>query len=639
MSFQSDAVSYRRRRSALKSVLMSSSALLAASGISATTSAQEVTELEGITIYSANRTPTDAAKVGSTVNIVTEQDIRDRSQTYVKDYLDTIPGISFSQYGPPGSAATLNVRGATTQYVKVLIDGMDLSDPSSTQQQMLFENLLVNDVSRIEVLKGSQSILYGGDAVAGVVSIDTRTALKPGFSQFATAEYGRYNTWNGAYSAGYASDRGNISFTVQGVNTDGFSTASVGTEDDGYRNVTLSGRGEYKLSDAVSIFFAARSLDAHNEYDDYESVPPYAFGDYPAYGDTEQQAGRVGANINLLGGQFQNTIAVQGMKTERDTFDTFGYNTYEGDRVKAEYKGVLSFNNRLSLLFGSDWEQLGVKVTKSASWDPDLPRKTVDITGAYAQLMMEPIDGLVLTGGGRIDDHSDFGDFDTYRFTAAYLVPGTETKFRGSISTGYRAPSLWELYSPQYGSSILTPESSKSWDAGIDQGFLQGRVKASVTYFELDTDNYIDFVWNGMGYQYANVPGVTHRNGVELSAVAQLLPNLWLTGGYTYVDTEKPNGARLSKLPRNIYLLGLDAKPLDKLSVNVTARFVEDTIEGTAPLDDYVLVSAKIGYEFMPGVTAYVRGENLLDEKYETVRGYGTAGASVYGGFTMALPN
>jgi vitamin B12 transporter len=609
----------------------------------------ETTVLEGIVIYSANRTPTDAAKTGSSVTVITEQDIQAQSKTYLKDYLEQVTGVNLTQTGSPGGTTGISIRGANQSYVKVLVDGMDLSDPSGAQVVTQFEHLLVGDVSRIEVLKGPQSTLYGGDAVGGVISIDTKAATRPGFSQSGSAEYGTYNTARGAYTAGYAAANGsNIAFTVQGVDTDGFSSRSVINglpehEDDGYRNLTLSGRGEYFISDSVSLFFSARTLDARNEYD--LSWNPLVTG------DTVQHAGRAGANVSLLGGRFQNTFAVQGMKMERDDYEvggTPGYDVvwYDSDRVKGEYKGLFKFSDQVSVLFGSDWERTGMQF--QATPVPS-DRYTAEIYGFYGQLLVEPIDGLQLTGGGRIDEHDQFGEFNTYRLTAAYNVPGTETILRGSYGTGFRAPSLYELFS-EYGSADIQPEESKGWDVGFEQGFLNGKYKIGATYFELDTENLITFfdLFVPPYGEYRNVDGVTHRSGVELFAAATLAPGFVVSTGYTYVDTETADGERLARVPRHNLVASLDVKPIDKLSINVTAKYVADNLDriivsyptyANVEVDDYFLLSAKVGYEVAPGWTAYVRGENLLDEDYVTVVTYNNPGLTVYGGLQFALPS
>lgn len=591
---------------------------------------------EAPVVFSANKTPTDAAKVGSSVSVITEKDVNAQSKTFLQDYLQQVPGVAISTAGGSGPT-TFRLRGFSQNYVKVLVDGMDMSDPSSTQTAPAFEHLLVGDVAQIEVLKGSQSTLYGGDAVAGVISIDTKYATQPGYFQSGGAEYGSFNSWRGAYSSGYAAQNGsNVAFTVQGLNTDGISAGSLGTEDDAYRNMTVSGRGEYRVSDAVTVFFAGRAIEAHTEFDNFDGKDNSDNSDY------EQQAGRVGANVSLLSGQFVNTIAIQGMQLQRD-FSTGTW--FDSERVKGEYRGVLSFNKQLALVAGADWERNGA----ISSGDP--VRHEVDVVSPYAQLIVEPIDGLILTAGGRIDSHSTFGEYDTHRLTAAYLIANTETKFHASYGTGFRAPSLNELYGPFGGNANLRPETSESWDAGVDQGFMNNRLGVGATYFSIDMTDQIGFVSDFLAPcppcgSYVQVPGVTKTDGVELTAFAKLTATTVLNAGYTYTGSKEPDGTRLTRLPRHSLVVGVTAHPIDRLSVNVTGQYVADTLDTDFNLfpspevhvDDYFLLSAKVGYEVLPGAIAYVRGENLLDQNYTTVINYNNPGVAVYGGLQFALP-
>jgi len=587
--------------------------------------------LPGIYIYSANRTPTEAAKVGSTVEVVTEEDIEKQSRPFLRDYLETLPGVSLTQNGPVGGQTNITIRGANQSYVKVLVDGMDLADPTAPQSVVRFEHLLVDDFARIEVLKGSQSTLYGGDAVAGVISIDTRRATKLGYSQSVAAEYGAYNTWRGATTAGYASDKGDVSFSFAGIDTVGFSSADNAPEDDGYDNITFSGRGEYKVSDAVSVFFATRAFKANNEYDNLPLNVPVDSS--IEEGRTAQIAGRVGTNIDLYDGRFKNTFAIQGMKVERDDVSTFGSSWYDGDRVKAEYNGIIAFNDKLSLLAGADWEETGVESNNVPG-----KRDVSSLFGTFAQLMVEPVDNLTLTFGGRVDEHNEFGNFNTHRLTAAYLFPSTDTKFHASQSSGFRTPSINELYGPFGGNPDLEPEESVSWDAGIEQGLFDKRATVGVTYFELDTDNLINYQNGG----YVNVVGTTYRSGVEVSASVIVTERLGVSAAYTFTDTERESGLPLARVPGHVFAVGLDAEPLDKLKVNVTAKYVAENLDevfllGLVPMDDYVLVNAKVSYELRPGMEAYIRGENLLNEDYQTAYGYGTSDLAIYGGVRMDL--
>jgi vitamin B12 transporter len=244
------------------------------------------------------------------------------------------------------------------------------------------------------------------------------------------------------------------------------------------------------------------------------------------------------------------------------------------------------------------------------------------------------MENLTFTGAVRHDEHADFGGFTTWRTTAAYLFADTGTKLHGSAGTGFRAPSPFELANNiANGGEDLEPEESFSWDIGVDQEFLDGALKVGVTYFELDTENLIDFAFPN----YFQTAGTTERNGVEAKLQYALTDWADFTAVYTFTNTSEPDGARRPRVPEHDIVLGLFTRPADNWTTSTTVRIVENTVDivrgALVPLDDYVLVNAKVGYSPMQGMELYVRGENLLDEKYQVVREYATPGASVYGGF------
>ena len=602
---------------------------------------------EGVS-YSANRTPTDMTKVGSSVEIVTGQQIEAQARPFVRDYLDQLPGVTTSQSGPAGSLTTLNIRGANQNYVKVLIDGIDISDPSGTQTAPAIEHLMTGDVGRIEVVKGSQSTLYGGDAVGGIITILSKD-VPLGVSTSGLFEAGSYNTQRGLATMGYGSADGFARFTFQGIHTDGFSAADErygNTESDGYSNARASGSGEYILSDAVKVFASGWVLHANLRYDD-GATPEGYLGDSNARVITEQEAGRTGVEIKGLNGAFVNTFAVQGMENDRTITGGAWYtgtpSTFYGDRVKGEYLGTLKANDWLSFVIGADYEEDGAKT------ETLVERRTVDLASGFGQVQVQPLKNLTLTAGGRDDDHSTFGDYLTYRVTGAYYIEASETKFRASNGTGFRAPSLFELYAPFYGNTSLQPEQSFSWDAGVDQFFFNGRYRLSATYFELDTTDEIEFVTDAthpIG-GYSQIPGTTHRKGVELAANVPV--NDWLSfyAAYTYTDARTDAGVRLFRIPYNAFAFNVNVLFFDCVKATVSTRVAIDTVDvffnqntyasKTVPLEDYMLVNAKLSYDITPAITAYVRGENLLNEKYETVFGYGTPGISGYAGLTFKV--
>ena len=321
---------------------------------------------DGSVVYSANLVPTDASKVGSTVNVLTEKDIEKQSRPFLQDYLETLPGVSVSQNGPAGSVSTINIRGVSNPYIKVLVDGIDISDPAATQTATAFEHLLVGDVQRVELLKGSQSTLYGGDAVGGVVTVDTQKAGL-GFTQSGGVEYGSYNTARAVGTAGYGATDGDILFTIQGLSSDGFPAADEkngNVQNDGYQNLTFSGRGEYKASDDVRVFFAMRALDSNVRYADGTNpiTGLVADGSPNAAELTQLYAGRVGVEHTSFNGAFVNTFAVQGLTDDRKDY---GYYPafYDADRVKGEYLGAIRLNPWFKIIEGADYQEDGAGPT------------------------------------------------------------------------------------------------------------------------------------------------------------------------------------------------------------------------------------------------------------------------------------
>ena len=592
-------------------------------------------------VYSANLIPTNAAEVGSTVNVLTRKDIDAQSRPFLQSYLETLPGVNVSQNGPVGSVSTVNIRGVGNPYIKVLVDGIDISDPAAVQTSTAFEHLMVGDVQRVELLKGSQSTLYGGDAVGGVITVDTQKAGL-GLTESGSFEYGAYNTARAVGTAGYGAKDGDILFTIQGLTSGGFPAADEqngNTQNDPYENLTVSGRGEYKPTDDLRVFFAMRALDLVARYADGMNYVTglVADGSPNAAELTHLYAGRVGFEHTSFNGAFDNTFAVQGLTDDRKDYGLYPA-FYDADRVKGEYLGVVTLNPWFKIIEGADYQEDGARTNA----EPTL-RHSVDLAGAFAQIMTEPVKGLSLTGGGRIDENSAFGDFPTYRLTGAYQVADTGTILRSSLGTGFRAPSLYELYAPySFGTPVgnpnLKPETSQSFDAGIEQPLFGGRLRLSATYFELDTDNQIQFVFQE---GYVQVPGITHRDGVELWAKAAIAPLGDLYLAYTYIDARYPSGIPVIHVPRAALSVGLDTVLFDTVKMNVTGKFVDGltdynfTFNQYVDMKDYFLLGAKFSYDIKPGITAYIRGENMLNENYETVLGYGTPKLSAFAGIAF----
>jgi vitamin B12 transporter len=634
-AFQGDAV--------LGIVMHISKALALSAAVSAVTLAvaapafAQVLDI-GEVVVTPNRTPTEKAKTGSTVETVTEEEIAEQAKPLITDYLTLLPGVYVSPQGT-GRETSLSIRGADKKYVKTLYNGIDISDPTVTQVQTSYEHLLAGGVSRIEVLKGSQSTLYGADAVAGVIGISTLGGIEPGVRHEIAVEGGSFGTARGSYRMTGNSGDSRVAVGVHGFTTDGISAADEAdgnTEADAYRNATLDFAGETRINDVLSIFASGLLIKSEGDFDDSGPVDnPFNVT------DSMQKAARLGFNADLLDGRFKNTVSAQIFDIDRDLVQVSRFGpfegTYLGQRAKIDYQGSFEATDRVLLQFGADHERQSAHIFNNFGGNMN---QSFTIAGLWTQAVVEPVDDLVLTAGLRHDDHSVFGSYTTYRFTGAYTIDAIDAKLHASVGTGFRAPSIFELYDPFAGNSTLRPEESTSFDVGIEKRFLDGALVADVTYFQLDTENLIDYSY--VTFNYVQTVGVTRRRGVETSLVWS--PTAWLDLGaaYTYTHTRQPDGARRPRVPTHDFAVTATVRPAEKWEVSATAQAVIDVEDRISPsfgtftdveLDDYVLLNAKVAYKPTENTEFYVRGENLLDQKYQVVKGYGTPGVSVYAGF------
>lgn len=610
----------------------------------------QITELEEIVI-TPNRTPGDKAKTGSKVETVTKDDIEKQQKATVLDYLTLVPGVHVATPGGIGQEASVSIRGADKKYIKTLFNGIDISDPTSTQVQTSYQHLLVGGIAGIEVLKGSQSTLYGSDAVAGVIGINTLGAVEQGIRHDVLIEGGSFGTVRGGYTLSGASETGKAAASLYGISTDGISAALLNglpavdsnplrLETDAYRNITATFAGEQKLSEYFSVFGSGLLINSSAEYDDGENPPT---DNTKNVTHSTQKAGRVGFNLDLMEGRFRNTVSAQIFDIDRDLSSVSGFGpfsaTYLGRRTKVDYQGAFDATDWATIQVGGDYEEQKAEVTDNYGTDTS---DSMSIGGVWGQVVVEPLDNLSLTAAYRHDEHSAFGGYGTYRFSGAYLLPDSGTKFHASFGTGFRAPSLYELYAPGgTGNPGLEPEQSTGFDIGVEQRFLDDRLVADVTYFQLDTKNLIDYRYDPAGPDYYQTVGVTKRNGVEASLAWSAASWLDIGAAYTYTRTRQPDGLSRPRIPEHDLALTATVRPAEKWTVTATAHGVINVMDrivagGGATdvqLKDYLLLDARLAYKPTEATEIYLRGENLLNQKYELIKGFGTPGTSVYAGF------
>jgi vitamin B12 transporter len=594
--------------------------------------AQETLDLGDITV-SANLADTQVSRTGASVVVVTRDDLQKTNDIRVEDFLNRLPGISVNSNGPVGTASGISIRGANQNYVAVFIDGIDVTDPSGTQVAYDFGGLTTADIARIEVLKGSQSALYGGEAVGGVINITTSRAEQPGTSQSVNLEYGSFNTVQGSYSIARMSDRYAVSATLSRIRTDGFSAADENNgnpEADGYDQTKLSFSGEFYASDAVTLGLSGFVQKSTTEFDDFVGGA-FSYGDGTPDDKVRKRSYGLRAYSEFSTGMVDNTIDLTSYRIERkfsgtDSFGAYSWN-YEGKRTGASYQGVARLSAVSTLVFGAD--VANEEYFSDTGFGPTSGSTTIG--GGFVQWLGAPGDQLDIGATLRLDRHSSFGDFPTGRLTVAWR-PDAGLVVRAAAYTGFRAPSYNELFGPFGGNPALKPEESRGVELGVEKQFANG-ASASATGFHLETSDLIQYVFPG----YVQVAGTSRRKGVEMSFAMPISERMDLRANYTFIDSSDSTGAQLSRVPMRDLSVSLAADLTDRLRGSVDWQFVSGRVDSGTDMPDYSVANLSISYDLGEQTQLYLRVENLFDQQYQTVRNFGTSDRAVYAGFRKSF--
>lgn len=602
-------------------------------------------------IVSANRTQQSTSEVGQSVTVITLDDIATRQSVAVSDLLRSVPGITVTRNGGLGTTTSVNIRGAESDQTVALIDGVKLNDPSTPGGGFNFGNLLTGNIERIEVVRGSQSVLWGSQAIGGVVNIVTRTPTDQ-LAVNAAAEYGWRDT---ARVAGNVSGKfGPVSASVGAgyLRTDGFSTFNEtrgGKERDGYRNFGANAKFNIALSDAVSVDLRGWHSDGKVGIDGFPP-PTFSFGDTPEFARTKELIGYAGLNAALLDGRFRNRIAYALTNTRRRNTDLTGGTEFEtfnakGRNERFEYQGIFDISDAVSATFGAETEKASFR---TSSYGSPFSRAEARINSVYGQLSAKPVAGLTLSAGARHDDHDTFGGKTTYSANAVFTPNEGSTTLRASYGEGFKTPSLFQLFS-DYGNTALRPESSRSWDAGITQKLLDGKIEIGATRFHRDTRNLINFIsctvltgicTNRPFGTYDNV-AKARAQGLEFALALKPVEALRVQANYGFVDAiNATTGRDLARRPRHSVNVSVDYDWAFGLKTGATITHVGpsfDNASNSRKLNGYVLVDLRAAFPVTRNIELYGRIENLVNEQYETTFRYGTPRRAAYAGARLAF--
>ena len=611
-------------------------------------------------VVTATRIETPSKEVASSITVITRADLDRTKRSTVLDVLEDVVGTAAVRSGGIGAAASLMIRGGNSEHTLVLLDGVEINDPMNPSRSCDLAHIALDQVERIEVLRGPQSTLFGSDALGGVVNIITRTGEgRPRWSLYGSG--GSLSTAESRLGISGSSRRVAYSLGASYLQSGGISAADKGfagnTEKDGYRNLTLTGRAGLKLAHDLDLDLAVRGLLTKSEIDNFGG----AYGDDP---NNSQRTDSLFARAQLRGlygnGRWESRLGAAVIRSRRlNDNPVDGAHPFDSEKgsfrsglLKVDWQNNIFLHPSNTLTFGAEYdaEQGSSEYRSESLWGSfvsDFPGRKAGDLGIYVQEQIRFRGRFFATAGVRIDSHSRSGSAVTYRVAPAWFIARTGTKLKATLGTGFKSPSLYQLYAPPtawgpIGNEGLKPEESTAWDAGFEQDLAGGRLRLGATYFRNRFRNLISF---DNVHGYVNV-GRAETNGVELTGEAAPCAALSITASYTRLTAkDKGTGLDLLRRPRDKFSAGLDWKPLPKFDLGLKLNHVGSRSDldfnawPSAPmtLRPYTLLDVNISYAMAPRTELFLRLDNILNQRYEMIYGYGTPGFCATVGIKLSI--
>jgi vitamin B12 transporter len=624
-------------------------------------------EQSGEVVTSPTTVATPTVEVANSITVITADDIARKQLRTLPDALQEAPGLNVVQSGGVGAQTSIFIRGTNANHVKVLIDGIDVTDPVNPNQAFDFSQLPTEDIARIEVLRGPQSGLYGSDAIGGVISITTKRGEGPP-KAYLSLEGGSFGTFNQSTGVRGSQDRFNYSFNVMHIHAASTPVTPLeilapgqARNNDYYDNKTFSTRLGYDFSDSFSINavsrYTASTHDLTGDFDDNFHGPDIAKStqlDHQSYS-------RIEAVWSLLDGRFKNFFGAAYTKVQTKTFfpEDINFNGVAagsgpsnaiGTRTKLDWRGVFAINPDHTVVMGLEDEMFAFD--QFSPFGGGVPSASNANRGAYVELQSKFWERLFLVANVRRDDNDQFGGHQTFRIAPAFIVPWTETKLKASYGTGFKAPTLSQLYNSFplffFANPNLLPEQSKGYDIGFEQPLMHDRIRFGVTYFHNDITDLIQsvdipgqFVF-GVPVQTLGNVGQATTYGAETFAAVAVTPRLNLRADYTYtVAQDDILHVELLRRPKNKASLSANWQATDQLKLTSTFLYVGSWLDisrdnltpNVAP--PYHVVNLAANYAASEHVTYFGRIDNLFNEHYQVPIGFLRPGIGVFGGVRL----
>jgi len=587
--------------------------------------AQTIT-MKPITITSATKTEQSIKDITSNVNVITAEEIEEKQYTTVVQALNSIAGVNFTSNGGLGSTTSINLRGAGNSRVLVLIDGIKYNDPSSTSGALI-QHLMIENIQRIEIIKGAQSGIWGADASAGVINIITKETKK-GTHATANIEAGSYQTKKFGATISHKSSEFDIKFSASKLTSDGFSVqAPKGKdvsdyEDDAYENLTLNLKANYNITDSAKVGINITTIDAQKEYDSYGNPD-----------DTTMKSDISDQLYTLNYTQKYNNHNIK-FKVEQSEFSrdvkgaTSGVKNFEGEHTNIELNNNIKYNEEdfIILGLGMSSDTVDYEKTDKSKNNKENKNNHIYLTNS------NKINNLLFTQSARYDRYDNFDNKATGKLGLKYDL-SKNIFITSNYGLAYSVPNIVQELNP-WGAvnSDLNPENTTSFDISFGYNDFQ------VTYFHNKITDLIEWYdpdgWGGNPAIYKNLDGKSTFKGFEVEYNKDITDEFTLQLNYTALEAEDKDEKRLARKVKNKLNVILDYYPTDDLHLGLAGEYIGSRFDKADMQGEqtgkYTLVHFATDYIINNNFSVYGKIDNLTDKEYQTVDGYATAGRSFY---------
>ena len=583
-------------------------------------------ELQSIEITSS-RLKTTAKKYAGSISIITEEEIKQSGSTMVEDVLRDQLSIGIFKQGGVGGESTIRMRGADAKSVLVIIDGVRAN--GNTTGSFDFRSLTTDNIERIEILRGSQTPVWGADAVGGVINIVTKKGRGTP-THTLSFETGNFGTFKETLaSSGTLND---IDYSVSASRTDisGYSdfnenrTAESGgrAEKDSYENNSLTSRLGTSFSEDGRIDFIGRYTRSNSDVDNTS-------GDQNR--DTEIESFYLALPISKSITPWWKIKLTPNIAYDANEVDTASQQIFNRTYI-TDLQNNVDINENISAVFGVE-----LRTQNARNSGRGFTENTFN-QGYFLQSQFDWQDRVLLTAGFRKDISDTFEDSLTYKFEGSYNFKQWDFRLRGAYATGFRAPTFNDLTFPGSGNPDLKPEKSKSFEIGMDKDLFNQLVRLELAFFNIEFEDLIAF-------QTSSTPtlniGKAKSRGIEAHVGIQLPHNLYLSNNYTWTEAvDEIDDIPLRRRPKHQYSATLSHSWRNKFftQLGVRARSgVLDNSSGSRTVPGFATVRIAMRYKVNKSLELNARGENILDKEYEEIARRGTSDGAVYGGFTYTF--